>query len=148
MSFLKGLGGPLAGGLGGAITPLSGLGQIGGPMSGIGLLSRLFGKGDGGEGESSPQPAAPAAPAAPQPNAAASGLGRLIGADPARISSIADSVGKGMNMIAQGGGAQGGYAAPEQAPLPAVNNHMQLLDPKILQALVQHFSGGGRGQIQ
>lgn len=84
--------------------------------------------------------AAPAA-AAPQPNAMASGLGKLIGVDPGKISSIADSVGKGMNMIAQGGGAQGGYAAPEVPQLPAVNNHMQLLDPKILQSLVQYFGG-------
>lgn len=79
------------------------------------------------------------APAVPQANAAATGLGKLIGVDGAKISSIADSVGKGMNMIAQGGGAQGGYAAPP----PAVNNHMQLLDPKVLQALIQHFGGGG-----
>jgi len=138
MSFLKGLGGPLAGGLGGAITPLSGLGQIGGPMSGIGLLGMLLGKGKGGD---SPAPQ-PAAPAVPPPNAAATGLGRMIGVDGAKISSIADSVGKGMNMIAQGGGAQAGYQpAPE---LPAVNNHLQLMDPKILQALTQYFGGQRR----
>lgn len=113
MSFLKGLGGAL-----GTISP---------------ALGMITGKGLGG---ASPTPAAPAAPPA---NAAASGLGRMIGVDPSRISSIADSVGKGMNMIAAGGGAQGGYApAPE---LPAVNNHMQLMDPKILQALVAHFGG-------
>jgi hypothetical protein len=33
-----------------------------------------------------------------------------------------------------------GYQAPE---LPAVTNHMQLLDPAILQAIIQHFQGGG-----
>lgn len=136
MSFLAGMGGPLAGALGGAINPTSGLGMAGGPMSGLGALSALFGnKGGGG----SP------APTAPQPNAAATGLGKLIGVDGAKISSIADSVGKGMNMIAQGGGAQAGYAAPEAPQLPAVNNHMQLLDPKILQELVRYFSGNNAG---
>ncbi len=160
MSFLAGLGGPLAGALGGAISPASGLGMAGGPLSGLGALSGLMGKGGGeynpllgilgsalfggkgdggGEGGSSPAPVA--APVAPPPNAAASGLGKLIGADPARISSIATSLGRGANQIAEAGGAQGGYTAPE---LPAVNNHMQLLDPKILQALVRHFSGGGQ----
>lgn len=105
MSFLNGLGGQLA----------SGLGKL-----------------------------APVATAAsPTANAAATGLGKLIGVDPGKISSIADNVGKGMNMIAQGGGAQGGYAAPE-LPAPAVNNHMQLMDPKILQALVQYFGGQQR----
>ena len=134
MSFLAGMGGPLAGALGGAISPASGLGMAGGPLSGLGALGALFGKGGG-------EAAAPAAaPAAPQANAAATGLGKLIGVDPGKISSIADSVGKGMNMIAQGGGAQGGYAAPELQQ-PAVNNHLQLLDPKVLQALVQYFSG-------
>lgn len=128
MSFLAGLGGPLAGALGGAITPASGLGMAGGPMSGIGILSKLFGGGGGGD-------------ASPQPNAAASGLGKLIGVDGAKISSIADSIGKGMNKIAAAGGAQTGYAAPEAPQLPAVNNHMQLLDPKILQELVRYFSG-------
>ena len=143
MSFLKGLAGPLAGGLGGAITPASGLGMVGGPMSGLGALKALFG-GKGKDGSAPPpvQDVIPT-PAAPPPNAAASGLGRLIGADPARISSIAGNIGRGMNQIASAGGAQEGYAAPE---LPAVNNHMQLLDPKVLQALVQYF-GQGR-QVQ
>lgn len=169
MSFLQGLAGPLAGGLGGAISPASGLGMAGGPMSGLGALGSLFGKGGGGgynpllgilgsalfggkgggEGGSSegssPAPAqpAPAAPPAPTANAAATGLGRLIGVDPGKISAIAKSVGEGMNQVAAGGGAQPGYAAPQPA-LPTVNNHMQLLDPKILQALIAHFSGGQR----
>jgi len=130
MSFLAGLGGPLAGALGGAISPVSGLGMAGGPMSDLGALSALFGKGGGG-GEA----------AAPQANAAATGLGKLIGVDPGRISSIADSIGKGMNQIAQGGGAQGGYAAP-QLPDAPVQNHLQLLDPAVIQALIQRFGGG------
>lgn len=148
MSFLKGLGGAL-----GTISPGLGMmtgkglgGALGGAIGGggwnpiTGLLGSLLGGGKGGgdEGGSTPAPAAPPAPTA---NAAATGLGRLIGVDAGKISSIADSVGKGMNMIAAGGGAQGGYAAPEQPALPAVNNHMQLLDPKILQALIAHFRG-------
>jgi hypothetical protein len=88
--------------------------------------------------------AAGAAAAAPVANAAATGLGRLLHADPARISSIADSVGKGMNMIAGAGGAQGGYAAPEA---PAIPNHLQLLDANTLQALLQHFSARGQNQM-
>lgn len=140
MSFLAG---PLAGALGGAISPASGLGMAGGPLSGIGALSALFGKGGSAAGDAAAAAVAPTqtAPAAPQANAAATGLGKLIGVDPGKISSIADSVGKGMNMIAQGGGAQGGYAAPEQPALPDVKNHMQLLDPAVLRALVQYFGG-------
>lgn len=126
MGFLKDLAGPLAGG---AINPASGLGMAGGPMSGLGLLKLLGGGGGGGE------EAVPAA--APAPNGMAKGLGNLIGADPSRVADIAGSIGKGMNGIAAAGGAQGGYqGVPE---LPAVNNHMQLLDPKVLQALIQHF---------
>lgn len=137
MSFLKSLAGPLAGG---AINPASGLGMAGGPLSGIGALAALIGNKGGGEGGASPT-VQDVIPTGPKPNAAATGLGKIIGVDGAKISSIADSVGKGMNQIAAGGGAPEGYAAPQ---LPAVNNHMQLLDPNILQALVRHFSGGGR----
>lgn len=133
MSFLAGLGGPLAGALGGAITPVSGLGMAGGPLSGLGALGALFGKGGGG-GE---------AAATPQPNAAATGLGKLIGVDAAKISSIADSIGKGMNQIAQGGGASAGYAAPE-IPAARPANHLQLLDPSIIQALLRQFGGAAR----
>lgn len=132
MSFLAGLGGPLAGALGGAITPASGLGMAGGPMSGLGALAALFGKG-GGNGA--------AQPAQPQPNAAATGLGKLIGVDAAKISSIADSIGKGMNQIAAAGGVNQGYAAPE---LPRPNNHLQLLDSNTLQALLRAFGGANR----
>ncbi len=111
---------------------LSGLGGLGGQI-GAGLSATGLGGAAG----------AAAGPA----NWAASGLGKLIGVDPAKISSIANSIGGGMNQIAQGGGAAPSYAAPE-LPAPAVNNHMQLLDPRILQALVQHFSGGGQGAIR
>lgn len=164
MSFLKGLSGSLAGALGGAINPASGLGMAGGPLSGIGALgssgwnpitgllgSILGGGGEGGSGGDAKgsggdggQSGVPQVNPGYTPNAAASGLGKLIGADPGKISSIADSVGKGMNMIAEGGGAPSGYAAAPQTP--AVNNHMQLLDPRILQALVQHFGGAGTGR--
>lgn len=142
MSFLSGLGGGMASGLAGGLSAIGGGGNplagamgglsgiAGNPMSGIGILKSLFGGGGGG-GESE----------AAKPNAAASGLGKLIGVDPAKISSIASSIGGGMNQIAQAGGAQAGYAAPPQAELPAINNHMQMMDPKILQALVQYFQG-------
>lgn len=129
MSFLKPLlGGPLAGAAGGAITPVSGLGMAGGPLSGLGALKTLLG--GGGEG---------AAPT-PKPNAAATGLGKLLGVDGAKISSIANSVGKGMNQIAEAGGANAAYQAPE---LPAVsaNNYLQSLDPAVLRALLQQFGG-------
>lgn len=148
MSFLSGLGGGLASGLGGAAG--GGLGALMGkgggsynPLLGI-LGSQLFG---GGGGESGGEAAAQ--PEAAKPNVAATGLGKLLGVDGAKISSIANSIGGGMNQIAQAGGAQGGYAAPPQTQMPAVNNHMQLLDPKILQELVRHFSGNSAsGQIQ
>jgi len=84
--------------------------------------------------------AAGAAAAAPAANAAATGLGKLIGTDPSRIASLAHSIGGGMNQIAAAGGAQGGYQDPG---LPPVQNHLQLLDPAVLQALIQHFGGGG-----
>lgn len=82
----------------------------------------------------------PVAAAVPQANAAATGLGKLIGVDGAKISSIADSIGKGMNQIAAAGGAGQGYAAPELPSAP-VQNHMQLLDPAIIRALLQQFGG-------
>lgn len=130
MSFLK----PLLGSAGGALmnNPNLGLGLVG--------LLGLGGKGGGGGGGETAA-AAPVAPADPQANAAAMGLGKLIGVDPGKISSIADSVGKGMNMIAQGGGAPASYQTPE---LPAVNNHLQLLDNNTLQALLRQFLGGNR----
>lgn len=89
------------------------------------------------------------APAVAAPNAAATGLGRLINVSPERISKIAGGVGQGANQIAGAGGAQGGYEAPQMPQLPAVNNHMQLLNPEILQQLMRHFSGNSAmGQIQ
>lgn len=128
MSFLKPLA-PLFG-LGG----MAAAGQI--PMKALaplgGITGMLLAGGGGGD---------KGAAATPQPNAAATGLGKLLGVDPGRISSIADSVGKGMNQIAQGGGAAGGYAAP-QLPDAPVQNHLQLLDPTVIQALIQRFGGG------
>lgn len=87
-------------------------------------------------------PAAAATAATVAPNAAATGLGKLIGADPTRIASIAHNIGGGMNQIAAAGGGQGAYQDPG---LPPVQNHLQLLDPAVLQALIQHFGGGGGG---
>lgn len=73
--------------------------------------------------------------------AAATGLGHLIGADPSRISQIAGQIGGGMNRIAAAGGAAPGYEAPQA---PAVNNHMQLLDPEVLHSLIRQFGGYSR----
>jgi hypothetical protein len=138
MSFLKGAG---LGDILGTISP--GLGALTGKGLGAELLpilspalglSGLFGHHGGGDDKSAAEPAAPA------PNGAATGLGHLLGVDPSRISSIAGGVGKAANQIATAGGAQGGYAAPE---MPAINNHMQMLDPAVLRALIAHFSGGG-----
>lgn len=67
------------------------------------------------------------------PNAAASGLGHLFGADPSRVSSIADRIGTGMNQIAAAGGAMPGYQGPQ------VNNVMQMLDTNTLQGILDHF---------
>lgn len=80
-----------------------------------------------------------AAGAAAAPTAAASGLGRIIGADPSRIGTIAGQIGRGMNGIAAAGGATPGYEAPAAAEPPV--NHMQLLDNAVLQRLVQQFGG-------
>lgn len=78
-----------------------------------------------------------AAASAAAPNIAAQGLGHLIGVDPSRVASLASSIGKGMNQVAAAGGA--GSEAPPLAP----QNHLQLLDPAVLQALIQRFGGGG-----
>lgn len=80
-------------------------------------------------------------------NAAAGGLGKLIDVQPDRISSFADRIGKGMNSIAEAGGAPAGYAPPATgAPAgtdPGINNHMQLLDPEVLRGIIARFGGQG-----
>lgn len=84
-----------------------------------------------------------AAGAAGAANGAASGLGKLIDVNPQRISSIADRIGTGMNGIAAAGGAAAGYGTPQQpaAPqqAPGVDNHLQMLDPAVLQSIIQQF---------
>jgi hypothetical protein len=86
-----------------------------------------------------------AAGAAGGASGAASGLGHLIGADPSRISSIANSIGTGMNGIAAAGGAAPGYNAPGHAApaasAAAPDNHMQLLDQDVIQQIIQQFAG-------
>jgi hypothetical protein len=72
-----------------------------------------------------------------QPNSMDAGLGRLIGADPSRIGTIADRIGTAANGIAAAGGAAQSYAAPQQP-----NNYMQLLDPNVLRAIYAQFGGG------
>lgn len=90
------------------------------------------------------KPMGGAAGAMPQANAAATGLGHLFGADPSRISEIAGRIGKGMNAVATAGGATPGYQA-EAAP---VDNHLQLLDPAMLQRIIQQFGGRPQGYAQ
>lgn len=84
----------------------------------------------------------PAADATAGANPMATGLGRLIGADPSRVSTIADRIGTGMNMIAAGGGATAGY---DGSAAPQPNNYLQLLDPSVLQALVARFRPASTG---
>lgn len=55
-----------------------------------------------------------------------------------------------MNQVAAAGGAQPGYAAAPQAAAPEQgdpNNHLQLMDPKILQALVARFQPQSMGTM-
>lgn len=71
-------------------------------------------------------------------NGASTGLGHMLGVDPSRISSIANSIGTGMNGIAAAGGAPqayGGQAGPQQP----VNNYMQMMDPTVLKAILAKF---------
>lgn len=75
-----------------------------------------------------------------QPNSAATGLGHLINVDPSRIGQIANSIGQGANGIATAGGAPAGYDG-SAAPV-AMSNHLQWLDPGMLQRLQSMFSGG------
>jgi hypothetical protein len=83
-------------------------------------------------------------------NPAAAGVGNLFGTDGAHISSIADRIGTGMNQIATAGGAQPGYAAqanPTTAqPAAPPPNHLQMLDPSVLQSLIQQFRPNIRTQ--
>ncbi len=99
--------------------------------------------------------AAGAAPALANPMA--NGLGSVLGTSGSNVSSIADRIGMGANQIAQAGGAEAGYAPPpvgmakhpSTGDMPAdPNNHLQLLDPAVLHALVQKFSSPARGQNQ
>jgi hypothetical protein len=149
MSFLKGIG---LGDVLGTISP--GLGAITGKGLGADLLPMLSplmgmltghhdGGHEGGAGPIDPGMSSPTAQSGPAPNFAASGLGHALGVDPSRVASIAGTVGSAANQIAAAGGAQGGYQNPgvQGAALPTVNNHLQMLDPQVLRALIQHFSG-------
>lgn len=72
-----------------------------------------------------------------QPSALSSGFGYMIGADPSRVSMIADRIGKAANGIAAGGGASAGYDG--SAAAPQIDNHLQMLDPNILQSIIARF---------
>lgn len=76
--------------------------------------------------------------AAGGPNSAATGLGHLIGTEPSRVSSIANAVGKISNGLAEAGGATPGY----DAPAPQLSNYMQMMDPRVLKAITDHFGTG------
>ena len=90
------------------------------------------------------KPVAGAAGAAPQtfdPNPISTGFGHMIGADPSRVAMIANRIGTAANGIAAGGGAPAGYdgsAAP-------INNHLQMLDPNVLQAILAKFRPAAPG---
>lgn len=83
---------------------------------------------------------------------AAGGLGHLLGADPSRISSIADRIGTASNLIAQGGGAAPAYQAPQHAAAPPAGapgaggfgNVMQFLTPDSLEHIRSLFGGYGQ----
>lgn len=69
------------------------------------------------------------------PNPISTGFGHMIGADPSRVSMIANRIGTGMNSIAAAGGATPSYdgsAAP-------INNHLQMLDPDTLRKILAQF---------
>lgn len=134
MSFLKGAG-DILGTISPALGAITGKGLGAGMMPMISPLGALLGLGKSGGGKSEE----------PAPNPMATGLGKLIGADGSRVSEIAGRIGGGMNQIASAGGAAPGYAAP-QAPQELPNNHLQMLDPNVLRALIQRF-GGRQGQI-
>lgn len=76
-----------------------------------------------------------------KPDAAGgTGLGSSLGFNPGDVKAF----GTAMNGIASAGGATPGYAS-QQAP--DVNNHLQLLDPDVLKAIIAKFGptpiGGG-----
>jgi hypothetical protein len=68
-------------------------------------------------------------------NPVSTGFGHMIGADPSRVSMIADRIGKAANGIAAGGGATAGY----DGSAALINNHLQMLDPDTLQRIIAQF---------
>lgn len=85
----------------------------------------------------------------------AAGLGHMIGAEPSRVSQVADRIGNGMNMIAAAGGAQPGYVKPVRSVMPAQpvgapegaapDNHLQMLDTEVLRNLIARFRPSSTG---
>lgn len=78
---------------------------------------------------------AAAAGAGAAANPMSTGLGHLFGADPSRVSMIADRVGNAANGIATAGGADQGYGG-QAAPM---NNVLQQLDPTVMRAIMAKF---------
>ena len=62
-----------------------------------------------------------------------------LGSRPSHDNSVADSIGKAANVVAQAGGAGPGY---QTAPAVPVQNHLQNLDPAVIQQLINSFGGG------
>lgn len=83
------------------------------------------------------KPGAGAAASGFQPNSISTGFGHMIGADPSRVSMIADRIGKAANGIAAGGGATAGYDGSAAAPV--IDNHLQMLDPEVLRSIIARF---------
>lgn len=78
-----------------------------------------------------------------QPSAISSGFGHMIGADPSRVSMIADRIGKAANGIATSTGVSADYNGSARAP--QIDNHLQMLDPNILQSIIARFQPTTQG---
>lgn len=65
------------------------------------------------------------------------GLGASLGLNPTSLQTL----GTAMNGIASVGGASPGYAG--QQGDPGLNNHLQMLDPEVLRAILAKFHSGG-----
>lgn len=124
------------------------------------FLTNLMGGAGGAAGSLGGGAAAGVAGAMGGGNPMANGLGQMFGSSGSHVSDIANRIGMGSNQVAAAGGAQPGYQPPPSYQPPAdksvttgtmppdPNNHLQLLDPQVLHALIQKFSNPTRGQNQ
>lgn len=72
-------------------------------------------------------------------NPISTGLGRALGADPSRVSMIADRIGNAANGIAAAGGAEQGYGGQAGPPQGLPANYMQMMDPTVMRAIMAKF---------